>query len=116
MAFQKSNWTRTASAEKARVYVPAAISNIANTNFVQGTTLLTLTVPFEFQGPGQVEVSIPAGQTALNTNLSLAECQLISPASGSYSLGNHPRVTVKFVNSGSGNIVPSTTDLFLVQY
>lgn len=112
--FQKSNWSRTAQAEHARVYCPAAIPNTA-INFGVNS-VITLTVPFQFQGPGQVQVSLPTGQV-LNSNLDISTPQLLGPASGSYSLGNHPRVQFTVGNSSTGtNNTPANTDVLIVQY
>jgi hypothetical protein len=119
MAFNKSNWSRTVASDKARVYLPAAIpvGNITNGN--NGTTIFTLTVPFEFQGPGQVFVTIPAGQASLPNGISLDQAQLLAPASGSYAAGNHPRVSI-LVNNGAlanANVnVTTAVDLLAVQY
>ena len=115
MAFQKSNWLHTTPAEHARVYLPAAIPNTA-INYGQVSTL-TLTVPFQFQGSSQLQVAIPAGQTTLNTGLDLSTPQLLAPATGSYSAGNHPRIQFSVQNSTNAtNYTPATTDVTAVQY
>ncbi len=117
MAFQKGNQTRTVAADKARVYLPAAIPVGNITSGTSNTTVLTFTVPFEFQGPGQVFVTIPGGQAALANGLELAEAMLLAPSTGSYSAGNHPRVSVKISNDIGANVNQTTAlDLFCVQY
>ena len=115
MAFQKGNWTHTTPALHARVYLPAAIPNTA-INFGQVSTL-TLTVPFQFQGSDQLQVTIPTGQPTLNAGLDISSAQLLAPATGSYSAGNHPRIQFSVQNSTNAtNYTPGTTDLFAAQY
>ena|SRR5437660_142848 len=112
-AFQKSNWTRTASAEKARQYFPAAIA--AQTIAANTSIVLTLTAGFQFNGNGQVEASLPMAAT-LAAGLVLGQAQLLGPASGSYAAGNHPRITVQVTNPTAAGLTPVATDLICVQY
>ena len=114
--FQKSNWTRTASSEKARVYAPSALA-AGNVTGNGGQTTVTVTVPFQFQGNGQIQASFPPSDTAPNNGLNMGEPLLLAPASGSYGAGNHPRIQVAFINSTNGNLnLQQTTDLIFVQY
>lgn len=115
MAFQKSNWTRTTPSYHARVYAPAAIPNTA-INFGQ-TSAITLTVPYQFQGPGLLQVGIPAGQTNLNAGLDIGAAQLLGPASGSYGSGGHPRVLFNLQNmTNATNYTPANTDVIVLQF
>jgi hypothetical protein len=111
--FQKSNWTRTASGEHARQYFPGGIG--AQTITAATTAVITLTATYQFQGNGQVEASLPVTAT-LAAGLVLGQAQLIGPASGSYALGNHPRITVQVSNPTAANITPTACDLVVVQY
>jgi hypothetical protein len=116
--FNKSNWSRTCSSEHARVYYPNAVAS-GNVTGNGGQTTITLTVPFQFQGNGQVEATLPctAANANLNTGLTFGTVSLLVPASGSYALGNHPRVQVPLVNSTNGNLnLQQTADLLVVQY
>ena len=107
--FQKSNWTRSVSPDKMAVYVPGGIPNVAvNLN---SATVITTTVPFQFKGNGAMQVTLPTSAAALVAGLSLSECNLIAPAAGSYSLGNHPRVSFKISNNTVGNLTPPATDV-----
>jgi hypothetical protein len=117
-SFQKSNWTRTTSSEHSRVYSPNAIA-AGNVTGNGGQTTITLTVPFQFQGNGQVEATLPANlaNANMNTGLSFGAVQLLAPASGSYASGNHPRVQVPLINSTNANLnLQQTVDLVVVQY
>ena len=116
--FNKSNWTPTASSEHARVYVPNAIAAATNISGNGAATVITMTVPWQFKGNGQITVSVPVGATALNTGLSFGEPQLLGPASGSYASGGHPRVQVALINDSNVgvNVQAGQGDLILVQY
>jgi hypothetical protein len=114
--FQKSNWLRTASSEHARVYLPSSqgFGITAATVTASSMQIYTATVPFQFQGNGQVEVGLPAGITALQNGVQLGEAELLPPASGSYSLGNHPRVQFKTTSVIAATI--AATSVTIVQY
>lgn len=117
--FQKSNWTRTCGSEKARVYSPQSqgFGIQAITVASNSTSIITQTVPFQFQGNGQIEVSIPAGPSqGVQTGLSLGEAQLLAPASGSYGAGNHPRIQFKVANSTAAAITATASDVIFCQY
>jgi hypothetical protein len=116
--FNKSNWLRTVSSEHARVYVPNAIA-AGNVTGNGGQTTLTITVPWQFTGNAPIDCSFPCtlSNANINTGLILGTAQLLAPASGSYALGNHPRVQVPLVNSTNGNLnMQQTSDLCLVQF
>lgn len=115
--FNKSNWTRTTSSEHSRVYAPSAIT-AGNVTGNGGATVVTVTVPFQFQGNSQVEATLPVTGAVLNSGLSLGTVVLLAPASGSYAAGNHPRVQVPVINSTNGNLNVQTTqgDLIIIQY
>ncbi len=116
--FQKSNWTRTASSEHARVYLPASqgFGITAATVTSASTMIYTATVPYQFQGNGQVEASLPAGAT-LVAGVTLGNAVLLSPASGSYALGNHPRVQINAsYSSGVATTTVAVTSVVVVQY
>jgi hypothetical protein len=111
--FQKSNWTRSVEADGMCVYVPGGIPNVAvpaNTS-----TTLTVTVPLKFKGNAMVEVTLPTSATPLVAGLSLSEANLLAPASGSYGLGNHPRVSFKISNNTTGSLTPPATDVIIWQ-
>jgi hypothetical protein len=114
--FQKSNWTRTASSEHARVYLPSSqgFGITPATVTASSMQIYTATVPFEFQGNGQVDATLPVGATALQTGIALGSAQLLAPASGSYSLGNHPRVAFSTTSLIAATI--AATSVVLVQY
>lgn len=112
-AFQKSNWTRTASSEKARQYFTGGIG--AQTIAANTSVVLTLTALFQFQGNGQVEASLPVGAT-LAAGLVLGQAQLLGPAAGSYASGGHPRITLQVTNPTAAALTPVATDLVVVQY
>ncbi len=77
--FQKSNWTRTTSSEHSRVYAPNAVT-AGNVTGNGGATVVTVTVPFQFQGNGQVEATLPVTGAVLNSGLSLGTVVLLAPA------------------------------------
>jgi hypothetical protein len=115
--FQKSNWSRTAQADHARVYLRASPDGngiTAATVTASSMQIYTATVPFQFQGNGQVVASIPWGQTQLQNGISLEEADILPPASGSYSAGNHPRVAFKTTSTIAATI--AATSVLLVQY
>jgi hypothetical protein len=114
--FQKSNWTRTASSEHSRVYLPSSqgFGITAATVTASSMQLYTATVPFEFQGNGQIDATIPVGATALQQGVSLGQPQLLAPASGSYAAGNHPRV--QFTTTSLIAATIAATSVVLVQY
>jgi len=127
--FQKSNWTRTASAEHARQYFPASVAGTVtgNLTFTAGQTVpITLTAAFQFQGNGQVEVSIPmaggstsgfsGGETAAANFLTIQNAYLIGAASGSYSAGNHPLIVVQFTCAKAYTTAATGFDLLAIQY
>ena len=114
--FQASNWSRTAQPDHARVYLPQgqgfgiqAATVAANT-----TTIITATVPYQFQGNGQIEATIPLGQTNPQTGVSIGESILLSPSSGSLAAGNHPRVQFKVVSQIAATF--AACSVLLVQY
>jgi hypothetical protein len=116
--FQKSNWTRTTSSEHSRCYAPNAVAagNVAGNGVA---TVVTVTVPWQFQGNGQVEATFPATFTNGNVNsgITLGSTQLLPTSSGSYAAGNHPRVQVPVINSTNANLnLQQTCDLVIVQY
>jgi hypothetical protein len=116
--FQKANWLRTASSEHARVYAPSGIPNTA-INFGQQANI-TITVPWQFQGNGQVEVSLPAG-TVLNAALTIGQATILAPTGTSYASPggstSHPRVNFQVMNtSNATNYTPANTDVCIVQY
>jgi hypothetical protein len=116
--FQKSNWTRTTSSEHSRVYAPNAIA-AGNVTGNGGQTTITVTVPWQFAGNGQVEATFPCtfSNANVNSGLTLGSTQLLPPSSGSYAGGNHPRVQVPLINSTNGNLnLQQTSDLVIVQY
>jgi hypothetical protein len=114
--FQKSNWTRTASSEHARVYLPAGqgFGITAATVTASSMQLYTATVPFEFQGNGQLEATLPVSAAALQPGISLGQPQLLAPASGSYAAGNHPRVAFTTISLIAATI--AATSVVIVQY
>jgi len=112
-AFNKSNWTRTVGSEHATQYFPGAIPNVAIP--ANSTSIITLTVQFQFKGNGPVDVSLPAGVT-LPTGVSLGEAVLIAPAAGSYGAGNHPRISFKVINSTIAAQTPAATDVIATQF
>jgi hypothetical protein len=113
-AFKKSNWTRTVLSDHSVVYAPGAITTgtiAANTN-----SAITITVPYQFKGNGQVLATLPEGDT-LDAGLVVTGASLLGPASGSYAAGNHPRVVVNISNVTVADITPvSAHDLVIVQY
>lgn len=111
--FNKSNWTRTVGADKMVSYAPGAITNVAIS--ANTSTVYTTTVPFQFKGNGPVEVTLPVTATALVAGLSISEANLLAPASGSYSLGNHPRISFKVTNATVGALTPPATDVIFWQ-
>ena len=113
MAFNKSNWTRTVGSEHSIQYFPGAIPNVAVP--ANSTSVITLTVDFQFKGNGPVDVSLPVSAT-INTGLSLGEAVLLAPAAGSYAAGNHPRIQFKVVNSTAAGITPAATDVIARQF
>jgi hypothetical protein len=116
MAFQRSNWTRTALAEKARVYANSAIAT-GNVTGNGGVQTVTVTVPFQFQGNGQVQASLPAGSVFQNSALDLAAVSLIAPSGVSYAAGSHPRVQFQVQNSSNSNSnIQTALDVIIVQY
>ena len=62
-SFQKSNWTRATSQQKAIQYYPASIQSTITGGLVFGTAAavvpITLTAGFMFKGNGMVEAYIP---------------------------------------------------------
>lgn len=114
--FKASNWTRTASGEHARQYFPSSqgFGITAATVGANSTQIYTLTAAFQFQGNGQIEVSLPVGTTALQTGISIGEAYLSPPASGSYSKGNHPLINFKTVAQIAATI--AATSVMAVQY
>jgi hypothetical protein len=116
--FQRSNWTRTVGSEKARVYAPNALA-AGNVTGNGGQTTVTITVPWMFQGNGQVEATLPAtfSNANMNSGLSFGTVQLLAPTGTSYATGSHPRVQVPVINSTNGNLnLQQTVDLVIVQY
>jgi hypothetical protein len=116
--FQKSNWTRTASSEHSRVYAPNAIA-AGNVTGNGGQTTVTVTVPWQFQGNGQVEATLPAtfSNANVNSGISLGTVQLLAPTGTSYATGSHPRVQVPIINSTNGNLnLQQACDFVIVQY
>lgn len=101
-AFKKSNWTRTVPGAKAVQYFPAASNSTATGNLTiaaGGSSTLTLTADFQFQGNGPVTVFAPEGAgsgwaTAAAQGVYLLNAWLEGPASGSYAAGNHPVIKV----------------------
>jgi hypothetical protein len=114
--FQASNWTRTAVSDHALQYFPSSqgFGITAATVAANTTAIYTLTASFQFQGNGQCEASIPPGSTALQTGVSLGECYLVAPASGSYSAGNHPLIKFKSVAQIAATIAAAS--VMVVQY
>jgi hypothetical protein len=115
-AFNKSNWTRLVSGEHSVQYMPSATGGITTATIAANSTeVITSTVQFQFKGNGPCDISLPAAFT-LASGISLGECVLIAPASGSYSLGNHPRVQYKVVNSTAAAVTPVATDVIVTQF
>jgi amino acid transporter len=116
--FQRSNWTRTASSEHARVYAPNAIA-AGNVTGNGGQTTVTIVVPWAFSGNGQCEATFPCtfSNANINTGLSLGSTQLLPPTGTSYATGSHPRIQVPLINATNGNLnLQQTVDLVCVQY
>jgi hypothetical protein len=119
--FQKSNWTRTASSEHARVYAPNALA-AGNITGNGGQTTVTITVPWQFQGPGQCEATFPStfSNSNINTGITLGTIQLLPPSGVSYAAGgttSHPRIQIPVINSTNGNLnLQQTVDFICVQY
>lgn len=118
MSFNKSNWTRTTAPAHARVYSPSSIGGLPTQNITGngGAAVLTITVPFQFQGDGAIECIFPPSSPGINTGAALGQPQLLAPASGAYSGGNHPRIQVSVTNSTNGNLTPQSNDLIFYQF
>lgn len=115
--FQPSNWSRTAVGEHARVYLPSVqgFGITAATVTASSMQIYTATVPYQFQGTGQVQASVPAGATALQAGVALeGAATLLAPAAGSYAAGNHPRVQFETFSLIAATI--AATSVLLVQY
>lgn len=112
--FNKSNWTRSVGDDKAVLYAPGAITNVAIP--ANSSTAYTVTAPFQFKGNGPVEVTLPVTAAALVAGLSVSETNLLAPASGSYAAGNHPRLTFKVSNNTIGALTPPATDVIFWQF
>lgn len=134
VAFQKSNWTRTAQGEHARQYFPASVGGSISGTSVAGTVtggivftggqtrVLTLTAAFQFQGNGQITVSGPEGSssyaTAAAQGIVIDNAWLQGPASGSYAAGNHPLILVNISGPAAATVTSAAGgfDLIAVQY
>lgn len=113
-AFNKSNRQRTVSADHSVVYATSATSTASIP--ANSAVNVTITVPFSFQGNGQVDATLSAGDS-LDTGLALGPATLAAPASGSYSAGNHPRVITSLINLTTAAVTPAAQhDLLIVQY
>lgn len=113
-AFNKSNWTRIASAEKMVQYFPSGIPNsVVNANT---TNTITLTAAFQFKGNGPVDITFAAGSTQLNNGLAMGQPILLGPASGSYAAGNHPRIQFPLSNFTAGGLTPTAIDILATQF
>lgn len=128
-AFQKSNWTRTASGQHARQYFPASSNGTAtgNLTFTAGAVKsLTLTAAFQFQGNGQVQVTAPEQggstsgfggyETAAAAGVVIENAYLIGAASGGYAAGNHPLIVVNVSSGAAYTTSAAGFDLLAVQY
>ena len=114
--FQKSNWTRTVSPQKAVQYFPAATSGIpAGTYTVAAMKVVTYTAQLAFKGNGGLCAQIPFGAT-LAAGLTLGQVELIAPASGSYGANNHPLLTLQVENiTGSNITIGAAVDVLIYE-
>lgn len=122
-AFQKSNWTRTVSPQKAVQYFPASVQSTVtgNITFTAGQLkTITLTAAFSFKGNGVVDVWAPMGAgsgwaTAAASGLNLGTAQLQGPGSGSYAAGNHPLILLQLQASAAYTTAATGFDLIAME-
>jgi hypothetical protein len=112
VADQKSDRLSIGTGHRAAQYFVNAWPGL--TAAAAGLTVITLTAQFAFKGNGQIDVSLPHDMS-LAAGLVLGQAQLLGPASGSYSAGNHPRITVQVQNT-IGITTTAVADLIVVQY
>jgi len=122
VAFQKSNWTRVCSPEKAVQYFPASVQGTVtgNLTFAAGAVKqITLTAAFTFKGNGMIEAYGPAGSsnygTAAAQGVMIDNAWLIEPASGSYAAGNHPRILVNLSSASAATTAATGFDLIVME-
>jgi hypothetical protein len=112
--FNKSNWSRVASEDKAIVYLPAVIAT--QTVSLNNSVVITTAIPFQFKGNGPVEASLPFGQLVQNSTGSPSIDETWLTQATSYSGGTHPSVNIRLSNGGTAAMtVTATTDLLLTQ-
>ena len=105
--FQKSNWTRSVSSEKAIQYFPASVQGTVtgNITFTAGQVkTISMTAAFMWKGNGAITAWAPLGAgsgyaTAAAAQVVIENAWLEGPASGSYAGGNHPLI---FLNLSAG--------------
>lgn len=121
-ADQKANRLSITAPHRAAQYFPGGIP--AGTYAANSITVLTLTAAFTFKGNGQLLATLPHG-ASLAAGLTIEQAQLLGPpagpASGSYSGGNHPFITVQVGNSTATGVTTTAAalgavDLVIVQY
>jgi hypothetical protein len=117
--FQKSNWTRTAVGEHARQYFTAVGASLTIT--AATTQLVTLTAAaFQFQGNGQVDVSLPfgfsGGETAAAQGLMLGSAWLQATATAAYSAGVHPQIVFQVSSATLMTVASGGFSVIAVQY
>ena len=113
--FQKGNRPRTVTADHAVYYAVSALG-ITTTIAANVISTITLTLPFQFKGCAQLEATLPPGDN-LDTGLSIGNCTLEAPASGSYSAGNHPTCNVQIINNTTAAVTTAAAhDLVIVEY
>lgn len=127
-AFQKSNWTRSSSPQKAIQYFPASVQGTVtgNITFAANTTkFITLTAAFMFKGNGNVEAFAPEQggstsgfgnyETAAAAGVLIGNAYLLGAASGSYAAGNHPLVVVALQSNAAYTTAATGFDLIVMQ-
>jgi len=122
-AFQKSNWTRTASPQKMVQYFPASASGTptGNLTFTAGQTkTITLTAAFNFKGNGMIEAFAPMGSgsgyaTAAASGVTIENAWLQGPGSGSYASGNHPLILLQLTCGAAFTTAATGFDLIVME-
>ncbi len=127
-AFQKSNWTRTASPQKMVQYFPASSNGTATGNLTFGAgavKTITLTAAFNFKGNGIIDCWLPmqggstsgfgGGETAAAAGVCVDNAYLAGAASGNYAAGNHPLIYVQLSSGAAYTTAATGFDLIVMQ-
>ena len=129
-AFQKSNWTRTASPQKMVQYFPASSNGTATGGLVftaGAVNTITLTAAFNFKGNGIIDAWIPmqggsssgfgGGETAAAAGVCVDNAYLAgaAAASSSYAKGNHPLIFVQLSSGAAYTTAATGFDLICQQ-